>query len=399
MRAQPLDELIASCKAMARTIVGRQDQPSIVVAPYRFNPLGAHIDHQGGSVLARTLDQYTIICFWPRQDTLCSVCSNLSDDRWQRATFSAGQLDDQYGWDAMARASVAAFAKDHTLSCGFDAAVFGTLVSGGLSSSASVILGYLSVLTAVNDLSLTQRECVDLVRRVENDYRGLNNGIQDQMSIVYAKENHIALLDVVSGNAISVADPPAMAQCEFMMFYSGVSRNLVTGSNFNQRVSECQQAARLLHPEAQHLGEVPGHLRTNVALAALPDGLGKRAKHVYTEMQRVEQGCAAWSAGDMERFGELMNESCQSSINQYESGSPWLIELHRIASGVQGVYGNRFSGGGYGGCLFMLIEAQAAEQVACELRDQYLCLYPDLHSRVRVKLARSEQSVRTLHHD
>jgi len=208
MRAQPLDELIASCKAMARTIVGRQDQPSIVVAPYRFNPLGAHIDHQGGSVLARTLDQYTIICFWPRQDTLCSVCSNLSDDRWQRATFSAGQLDDQYGWDAMAWASVAAFAKDHTLSCGFDAAVFGTLVSGGLSSSASVILGYLSVLTAVNDLSLTQRECVDLVRRVENDYRGLNNGIQDQMSIVYAKESSIPAC-----REISLPDPILINAC------------------------------------------------------------------------------------------------------------------------------------------------------------------------------------------
>ncbi len=71
---------------------------------------------------------------------------------------------------------------------GFDAVVFGTLVSGGLSSSASVILAYLTALAEVNEVKLTALQQVELVRCVENDYRGLHNGVQDQMSIVFGKK-------------------------------------------------------------------------------------------------------------------------------------------------------------------------------------------------------------------
>jgi len=394
LQAQPLDALVASCIDKSQELFARSDQPVVVVSPYRFNPLGAHIDHQGGAVLARCLDQYTVLCFWQRTDALCSIQSKLLDDKWTQSTFAADELDDQYGWDAMARASVAAFAQQHEITSGFDAVVFGTLVSGGLSSSASVILAYLNALCEVNSVNLTQREYVDLVRRVENDYRGLNNGIQDQMSIVYAQKNHMALLDVQSASAQTITDPDAMDDCGFLMFYSGVSRNLVTGSNFNQRVAECQQAAKLLWPAATHLGEVPEQYRTDACVAQLPEVLQRRTRHVYGEMQRVKQGCAAWQAGNLSLFGDYMNASCQSSIHLYESGSPWLIDLHNMASTIEGVYGNRFSGGGYGGCLFMLVDLSKAEGIANELRAKYVSQYPELDEFVRVNLALSESSTR-----
>ena len=400
--APSLEELVTLTLQQAQGVTDNvyRPKPKLVVSPYRFNPLGAHIDHQGGSVLARCLDQYTLLYFWPQRDGKCRVHANIENSQWQHAEFTAGDIADQHGWDAMARGAVSAFHAeffqvDEQLK-GIDAVVFGTLVSGGLSSSASVVLAYLIALADVNDITLEARQLVELVRRVENEYRGLNNGVQDQMSIVFGQKHHLVQLDVEQVTATAVADPHTADEVVFLMCYSGVSRDLATGSNFNTRVAECREAAACLSAGARHLGEVPEARRTQAALSQLSDVAQRRASHVFSEMQRVDIGCAAWAAGDWHNFGQLMNDSCFSSINYYESGSPWLIDLHSMAKTIDGVYGSRFSGGGFGGCLFMLIEAEKAVTVADELMRQYLQKYPELADKARVCLAQSEGTVRVV---
>lgn len=394
--AQPIKELIDDCVNQARQLTGRQSLPKVVVSPYRFNPLGAHIDHQGGQVLARCLNQYTILCFWPARELSSVVYACVNDDEWQQTRFLPVETDDEHGWDSMTRASAAALHDFSKTERGIEAVVFGTMVSCGLSSSASVILAYLSALADVNELALSPEQLVELSRRVENDYRGLNNGIQDQMSIVFGQQNHIAKLDVENVTSSPIKDPEHMSQYRFLMCYSGVSRDL-GGSPFNTRVSECQQAAEILHPGAGHLGQVPVDARSDQKINDLPKPLMGRAKHVFSEMARVEEGAIAWSAGDIERFGVLMNASCQSSINDYESGSEWLIALHEIARDIPGVYGNRFSGGGYGGCLFMLVDTDKTEAIASTLLNKYLDRYPELRGVAKVLVAESESTVRVIH--
>ncbi len=393
LHAPTLSSFVDDCLVQAKRQVSQASAPRVVISPYRFNPLGAHVDHQGGPVLARCLDQYTLLCFWPTMDATSTVHCCINGSNWETAVFTSAELQDNYGWDAMARASFAALANYQTLDKGIEAVVFGTLISGGLSSSSSVILAYLSALADVNGFSLTAEELVELSRRVENDYRGLNNGIQDQMSIAFARQNHLTVLDVNKVEAQLVVDPPNISEVCFLMCYSGVSRDLA-GSPFNTRVSECQQAARLLDVNANRLGDVPEQHRSEAALAQLPDLLKRRASHVYSEISRVQLGAAAWQRGDWSTFGQLMKASCQSSINDYESGSEWLIALHEIANTLPGVYGNRFSGGGYGGCLFMLCDAKQLDEIAESLMNQYIDQYPELKSEARVLIAKSESTVR-----
>ncbi|MFT7212754.1 MAG: galactokinase [Granulosicoccus sp.] len=385
--------LIDDYVAQAKLVTGKSTDPQIVISPYRFNPLGAHIDHQGGQVLARCVNQYTILCFWPSDSSRSSLHANLENGEWQNTQFSTSELEDEYGWDLMARASVTVLADFAHTEQGFDAVVFGTMVSCGLSSSASVILAYLTALADVNNIELHAQDLVELSRRVENDYRGLNNGVQDQMSIVFGQQQSISLLDVEAVSARHIADPDEMDQCRFLMCYSGVSRNL-TGSLFNLRVAECRAAAQLLYAQADHLGQVPLKLRNFERIGALPDLLARRAKHVYGEMERVGLGATAWMDGDIAQFGELMNQSCHSSIHNYESGSEWLIALHDIAREIPGVYGNRFSGGGYGGCLFMLVDKDRTAGIAAQLMKSYIGRYPELRGIAKVLLADSEGTVR-----
>lgn len=395
LSAPTVDSLISHALTQARALTGIEKDARIVVSPYRFNPLGAHIDHQGGSVLARCLDQYTILVFWPSDSNSTIVHACLQPGLWQSTRFAPGELSDEHGWDAMARAAVAALASHIPLTRGITAVVTGTLISGGLSSSASVILAYLTALAEVNGATLSPTDLVELSRRVENDYRGLDNGIQDQMSIAFGEKDHLAVLNVEHVIAELVEDPDSVSDVCFLMCYSGVSRDLA-GSPFNTRVAQCREAARLLSPNAAHLGQVPADRRTPEAIEQLPALLARRARHVFSEMQRVRDGALAWQSGDWQAFGSMMNASCQSSINDYESGSEWLIALHEVAVDLEGVYGNRFSGGGYGGCLFMLVDVNAVDQVAESLLERYLVRYPALRGLARVVIAESESTVRVV---
>lgn len=395
LHARPLQTLIDDCVAQAKSVAGQSATPRVVVSPYRFNPLGAHIDHQGGQVLARCLNQYTILCFWPSGSARSHVYANIQEYEWQSTEFLPSELQDEHGWDSMARASVTALVDFAHTDQGFQAVVFGTMVSSGLSSSASVILAYLSALADVNSIGLRAQDLVELARRVENDYRRLNNGVQDQMSIVFGQQHSLSLLDVETVSARHVADPDDMDEHQFLMCYSGVSRNLA-GSSFNARVAECRAAAQLLHAEASHLGQVPLTHRGSEQVNLLPTPLARRATHVYSEMARVSLGAQAWLDGDITRFGELMNESCRSSIDNYESGSEWLIALHDMAQDIPGVYGNRFSGGGYGGCLFMLVEKAKAAHIAEQLLGLYTHRYPEFNGIANILIAGTESTVRVV---
>ncbi|PWH17281.1 MAG: hypothetical protein DDG60_02540, partial [Anaerolineae bacterium] len=152
---------------------------------------------------------------------------------------------------------------------------------------------------------------------------------------------------------------------------------------FNARVAECHEAASLLQPGAWRLADVPPEVYA-ANQARLPENLRRRAAHFYTEQERVRQGARAWQQADLEGFGALMNQSCASSISNYESGSPILVELHELVSSMPGVYGSRFSGGGYGGCVVALSNREQAGDAARQIEETFRARHPELPSRVFV---------------
>jgi galactokinase/galacturonokinase len=161
--------------------------------------------------------------------------------------------------------------------------------------------------------------------------------------------------------------------------YSGISRALIK-SGYNVRVEECREAASILQNGATLLSEVSRETFEKEN-HKLPENLRRRAEHFYGEVERVHQGVQAWGESDPERFGQLMNRSCESSIRNYESGSPILIELSELVSGTDGIYGSRFSGGGYGGCVVALAKPEAAENAVMEIGEKFSRRHPELPSR------------------
>ena len=108
----------------------------------------------------------------------------------------------------------------------------------------------------------------------------------------------------------------------------------------------------------------------------MPHRFAKRAEHFYSECGRVEKGIEAWKNGDIETFGRYIFESCDSSINNYECGSPELIAIYEIMRRTEGIYGGRFSGAGFKGACIALVDPNKKEEISKSVTEEYLKLFP-----------------------
>ena len=108
----------------------------------------------------------------------------------------------------------------------------------------------------------------------------------------------------------------------------------------------------------------------------MPSRFARRARLFYTECDRVTEGVKAWEAGDIEGFGKLVFESCESSMNNYECGSPELIEIYKIMRETDGIYGGRFSGAGFKGACIALVDPAKEDEIRKSVTERYLEKYP-----------------------
>jgi len=336
-----------------------------IFSPYRIGPIGAHIDHQGGAVLGRTINIGTTLEYEP----LDSNEIHIASEQFGETKFVIGELDLDH-WARYAQAA----ARVLKVKRGMKAHVNGSLIGSGLSSSASVGLAFLKAFADVNNIELSNEELVQLEYRLEHDELSLQIGLLDPLTIVNGQKDALLFMDTVTASISSIPDPlPSFA---WIVAYSGVSREL-TKSGFNVRVDECHKAAEVLLPNAKILSDVPREIFEDRKLR-LPENLRKRATHFFTEVDRVQQGAKAWQEANLELFGQLMNQSCASSINNYESGSDILVELHELVSSMEGVYGSRFSGGGYGGCVVALAHRPSAENICASITEELSARHPEL---------------------
>ena len=240
----------------------------------------------------------------------------------------------------------------------------GDLPGAGLSSSAAVLVAYILALTRVNEIDISREEISGLVQRAENEYVGVASGRLDQSIILFAQHEHLTRVDCSDLSIEHVPYPSGREDFRVLVAFSGVGRALA-GSGFNKRVSECHEAARLLLElggaapcEQAVLSDVRPEIFEQFA-DVLPQIQRRRAAHFFGEQRRVLKGVEAWRHGDLDRFGALMTASGASSIHNYESGTAELMALYEALRDAPGVYGTRFSGGGFGGSCIALIEPEA----------------------------------------
>jgi galacturonokinase len=379
------------------------DRVRVVVSPYRVCPIGAHVDHQGGPMLGMAIGAHTSLAYAPTDDGRLRLTSGSFEGEVDLA-LRGDSSDEAAGpqWGVYARGAARLFAEAAPAAHrGLVGRVTGALPGSGLGSSASVLLAYLTALADVNRVTLSPHDRVSLSRRVENEVVGVASGILDPASIEGARRGELLFIDSGDETWASHGLGAGAAPPRILIAFTGIERRLAS-SGFNDRVEECHRAAEILGDAAglerpagrrARLGDLDdGVFEAHVA--ALPDALARRARHFFGERARVLAGLADWLRGDLERFGERMNASCESSLHQYETGSEELASLQEILVATPGVFGARFSGAGFGGCSVALIDAEHADEAAESVASAFARAHPGLATRMQVAVVDADDGVR-----
>jgi galactokinase len=172
-----------------------------IFSPYRICPIGAHIDHQGGAVLGRTINIGTDLAYEPFESNEMHIIS----EQFGEAKFLLADEIDKTHWARYAQAATHVLPN---LKRGIHAHVTGSLIGSGLSSSASVGLAYLKALADVNEIELSNEDLVRLDFELENGQLGLQNGILDPLTIVHGKKNALLFMDTMPASVSPIIDPP-----------------------------------------------------------------------------------------------------------------------------------------------------------------------------------------------
>jgi galactokinase/galacturonokinase len=377
-----------------------RDPDGLAFCPYRISPLGAHIDHQYGKINGLALDKGIHIAYSPKHNGVVELKSlNFP----KRAQFHVANIPDEKvgDWADHMRGAAKMLAEKYPLRMGLSAVIEGTLPVGGLSSSAAVIIAFLSALAKVNNITLGDWEIIMMAKAAENKYVGVNCGKMDQSCEVLSRKDHLLYMDCKDDSYELIPLNPAMKPFKIAVLFSGLERSLAT-SAYNLRQDECKAAAYSLLAYAgmdygkfidTRLRDVPADV-FEMYKDRLPENFRKRATHYFSEIARAEAGAEAWRKGDLDEYGKLVFASGKSSVENYECGCPELITMYNIMTETEGIYGGRFSGAGFKGCCMALIDPDKAEEIERTVTDRYLKVYPELTGKYSFHLCDSADGVK-----
>ena len=377
----------------------KREPMRVAFTPYRICPLGAHVDHQLGKITGLAINKGIYVAYGPKQNGVIEISSMQFEKRAQWHVLST-PTEREGDWADHLRGATIALGKRYPLRTGMCAVVNGELPIGGLSSSAAVIITFLSALSHLNGIELGARELIEISKEAENKYVGVACGKLDQSCEVYCRKDNLLYMDLLDDTYELIPTAPSMKPYKIAIFFSGVERSLA-GSDVNMRVDEGRSAAYALKAlsgmkygkfETTNLRDVPRSVFEEYK-ELLPIPWRKRAEHWYNEVERVERGAVAWRDGDIERFGKLCFESGRSSIDLWETGSPELKALYEIMTETKGIYGGRFSGAGFKGCCMALIDPEHEEKILADVKEKYLEAFPSLADKYAAFICESADGV------
>ena len=367
----PDSSLRQRAEALRHSFRGRfGSDPAIVVrAPGRANLLGEHTDYNDGFVLPIAIDRSVLFATAPRADRQVFLHALDLDES---AEFSLDELSPSTSspWSNYQR-GVAHFLQErgHRLQ-GINAALTSDVpIGSGLSSSAAVEVAAAFAFRALNGLDISLPDLALVCQRAEHEFAGVPCGIMDQFVSALGRRGHALLLDCRSLDHEVVPLPPGV---HTVVCDTGVRRELA-GSEYRVRRAQCEEAVRLLQAVLPHIRALrdvtPEQLTEHHAL--LPEVVYRRARHVVLATTRMGEAVAALRRGDAATFGQAMRNCHASLRDDYEVSCPELEVLVSAANEVEGCYGSRLTGAGFGGCTVSLVADDAVTEFEQHVVQRY----------------------------
>ncbi|MDK4300839.1 galactokinase [Corynebacterium propinquum] len=350
-------------------------------APGRVNLIGEHVDYAGGICLPFALSQRTYVAAALNQDGVYRVVSQFGSET-MRAEIAMDQVCPGYpdDWAGYVVGTIWAAGLDLP---GLDIAIISDVpVGAGLSSSAALEC---SVALAAADLSAadlaetstngkTQPDRTALMQaaiRAENEVVGASTGGLDQRIALFAEPGHALAIDFATDSTQQVPFQIADRGLAVLITNTNAPHSLADGQYASRRavvdgVTSDLQVTSLRYAtdaEAASARWAEANAPDGVDAAAWQDVVGKRVRHIVSEIARTATAIEQLQGGDLAGFGESMQASHASLRDDYEVSVAQLDVSVDVAM-EHGALGARMTGGGFGGSSIALLPSEKVEQAA-----------------------------------
>jgi len=362
-----------------------------VNSPGRVNLIGDHTDYQGGFVLPIAIDRYTYFFGRKRDDSKIKIYSfNFND--YIETSFEDIKFDKEKKWINYIYGVVKEFENKRIDLSGFEITYGGNVpVGSGLSSSASVEIGAITLLMKIFELKFTDIEVIKMGKSAENNFVGVNCGIMDQFIIYLGKKESAIFLNC---DNLKYSYVPFKTGSYKLLLVDTKKKRELSSSVYNKRVEEVERVVNIIKGDMNinNLGQI-----TPEVLENYKHRLGKieykRGKHIVDENERVKKSVEFLKKGDIKNFGVLLYQSHISLKNLYQVSCDELDFIVDFSEDFKSVAGARLTGAGMGGCCIVLIEKDFVDGFKKELSERYyekFGITPSFYEVVAVNGAKEE---------
>jgi len=338
-------------------------------APGRVNLIGEHTDYNLGFVLPIALDLACIAKTVPASGGRLRVRSENRAEEKEWDLTAIPSLQPSHDWTdyviGVARQLIRAGYVVGPQNIIIDSSV---PEGSGLSSSAALEVS--CALAMLNGQPIDRLRIAQLCQGAEREFVGIPSGIMDQYVAVFGLEGSALEIDCRSLTHRTVSLPPNV---EIFAVNTMVKHELAQ-SAYKERTEECAAAVESIqnhYPQVQSLRDVGAGALGHI-FGGLPNTPARRARHIVAENERVKQFIRACQSGNLRKMGDVFFASHRSLRLDYEVSCPELDFLVESAQAIDGVYGARMTGGGFGGCTVNLVDPAAEEKFQSEIAKRYL---------------------------
>ena len=356
-----------------KTYGNSNEEIQLYSSPARINIIGEHIDYNGGKVFPAAINKYLYVAIRKRNDSKI-----IYNDVRFPGTFEF-DINDNFVFDK--KNDYANYlngilsqlkAKGCVFPCGFEILMVSNIpAGGGISSSSALECGFAYAVSETFGFNISRIEIAKLGQMSEHEFMNVNCGIMDQFIIANGKKNSAIVLDC---NTLEYEYVPLeLGDYRFVVMNTNKVRRLAD-SKYNERRSQCEEALKILQDSGVKISALCelNPQKWEDSKAAIKDEiLLKRAKHCVYENQRVLDAVEALRSGNLNKLGQLLNESHESLKNDYEVTGIELDTLAQSAQKQKGCLGARMTGAGFGGCAIALVHKDNVDSFIENVQKEY----------------------------
>ena len=325
-------------------------QPLIVFSPGRINLIGEHTDYNDGFAFPAAINKGIALAISKSNSKTSNAYALNKEELYEFKIENLKPLEDG-GWRNYVLGVVAELQKIGKKIGNFNSLFAGNIPSGaGMSSSAALENSFVFGLNELFDLGLTKNEMILVSQKAEHNFAGVKCGIMDQYASMFGVKKSALLLDcrTVESRAYKIN----FKDYKLMLINSNVKHDL-SESAYNDRREVCENISKLLNISALRDASKDDLERIKTDIT---DEDYQKALYVINENIRVKQFSEAIKKDDIDALGDLLYQSHEGLSNKFKVSCKELDFLVNQAKTNPNVLGARMMGGGFGGCVIILLK-------------------------------------------